>query len=200
MSAQKGVVSPLIIVIVIAILAVAGYFVFGKNLVTKPTTSDVQNTNSQTELKTYTDTRRGFSVSYPDEWIVTELTQSTSSDPNNPEEKPVEFRPPGQRYIPLFIVSKIEKSDKWNPEDHKKEAIKPGEEISQKVSDIAIGEATGWNLHAVTKNFDSVDYFQFSYSLLSKNNQKFYEIKIWDAKDYPNKKILDEMLNSFKIL
>lgn len=197
---QKGVVSLLVIVVVIAVLAVAGYFVFGKNLATKPTTNGAQNTNSQTELKTYTDTRRGFSVSYPEGWMVTEITQSTPSDPNNPEEKSVEFRPPGQRYIPLFIVGKIEKSDKWNPEDFKKEAIKPGEEISQEVSDIAIGEAKGWNLHAVTKNFDSVDYFQFSYSLLSKNNQRFYEIKIWDAQDYPNKKILDEMLNSFKIL
>lgn len=197
---QTGTISPLVILAVIAILGIGGYFVFGKNLATKPTASDAQNTNSQAELKTYTDTERGFSVSYPKDWIITEIQGSNPKDSKNPEEKIVEFRPAGQRYTPLFMVGKIEKSDKWNPEEFKKEMIKPGEEISQEVSDIAIGEAKGWNLHAVTKNFDSVDYFQFSYSLLSKDNQRFYEIKIWDAKDYPNKTILDEMLNSFKIL
>lgn len=185
------------VAIILAALAALGFFIFKDKLLSN---TPVNTQNETGQLKTYTDTRRGFSVSYPQGWMVTEITQSTPSDPNNPEEKLVEFRPAGQRYVPLFMVGKIEKSDKWNPEEFKKETIKPGEEISQEVSDIAIGEATGWNLHAVTKNFGSVDYFQFSYALLSKDNQRFYEIKIWDAQDYPNKKILEEMLNSFKIL
>lgn len=52
---QTGTISPLVILAVIAILAVAGYFVF--------------------------DSRRGFSVSYPEGWIVTEIMGSTPKDP-----------------------------------------------------------------------------------------------------------------------
>lgn len=43
---QTGTISPLVILTVIAILAVAGYFVFGKNLTTKSTINDAQNTTS----------------------------------------------------------------------------------------------------------------------------------------------------------
>lgn len=185
---QNGIVSPLLIVAVLAVLGIGGYFIFGKNL------------NSQTQLKTYQDSKRGFLVSYPANWEVNEIIGSYPKDPGNPGEKSVEFRPQGQRYIPLFIVSKIEKSDKWNFEDFKKEAAKPGKELSQKESNITINGISGWNLSVVTKNFDSVDYFQLSVNILSKDNKTFYEIDLWDAQENPNKKVLNDILNSFKIL
>lgn len=196
---QRGVISPLVIIVVLAIVGIGGYFVLVKNPLSPKSSVNSQKTD-KTELKTYQDNRRGFSVAYPEGWMVTEIMGSTPKDPGNPNEKSVEFRPPGQRYIPLFIVSRIEKSAKWNAEDVKKDAEKPGKELSQTISDITINGVSGWNLSAVTKNFDSVDYFQLSLSLLSKDNKTYYEIDIWDAKEYPNKKILNDILNSFKIL
>lgn len=196
---QKGVISPILIIVVLASIGIGGYFVLVKNSQNSQSVTNTQNTN-KTELKPYQDDKKGFSVSYPEGWIVTEIIGSSPKDPGNPGEKSVEFRPPGKRYIPLFIVSKIEKSDKWNPEDFRKDAEKPGEELSQTISDITINGVTGWNLSSVTKNFDSVDYFQFSLSLLSKNTKTYYEIDVWDAEDYPNKELLEKMLNSFKIL
>ena len=200
MSAQKGVISPLVIIVIVAVLGIGGYFIFGKNLTNQHSVSNIQKTNSEIQLKVYQDDKRGFSVSYPEGWIVNEIMGSSPKDPGNPNEKSVEFRPPGERYVPLFIVSKIEKGDKWNPQDFKKKMAKPGGELSQKESDITINGITGWNLSAVTKNFGSKDYFQLSMSLLSKDSQTYYEIDIWDAQDYPNKEILHKMLNSFKIL
>lgn len=198
MSAQKGITSPLVIIMIVAVLGIGGYFVFGKNLTNQtPTTETQKETNKP---KVYQDDKRGFSVSYPEGWIVSEIMGSSPKDPGNPNEKSVEFRPPGQRYIPLFIVSRIKKSDKWNSEDFKKQMAKPDKELSQKESDITINSVTGWNLSTVTKNFGSKDYFQLSMSLLSKDNQIYYEIDVWDAETYPNKKILEEILNSFKIL
>ena len=200
MSAQKGVISPLVIIVVVAILGIGGYFFSGKNLTNQNSISIGQKTNTEAQPKAYQDDKRGFSVSYPSNWIVNEIIGSSAKDPGNPNEKSVEFRPKGERYIPLFIVSKIKKSDKWNAPDFKKEMAKPGEELKQKESDITINGITGWNLSAVTKNFSSKDYFQLSMSLLSKDNQTYYEIDVWDAETYPNKKALEEILNSFKIL
>lgn len=197
---QKGVISPTLILAIVAILAVAGYFVFEKNLATKPTTNDTPNASSQSQLKTYTDTERGVSVSYPKDWIVEQIKGSKPRDPKNPEEKTLEFRPAGERYVPLFQITKIEKSDSWNPEEYKKELAKPGGELSQSESTVTINGISGWNLSAVINNNNSVEYFQFSANLLSEDNQTFYEINTWDARDNPNKEILDQMLNSFKII
>ena len=197
MSAQKGVISPLVIIIIVFVLGVGGYFVFGKNLTNQSSITDNQKTN---QLKTYQDDKRGFSVSYPQDWIVNEIMGSSPKDPGNPNEKSVEFRPQGERYIPLFIVSKIKKSDKWNLQDFKKEMAKSGDELKQKESDLTIKGVTGWNYTTVTKNFGSKDYFQLNMTLLSKDNQTYYEIDVWDGETYPNKKVLEEMLNSFKIL
>ena len=194
---QKGAVPILVIVVVVAILGIGGYFVLGKNSSTNPPV-DTQNETSKS--KTHADSRRGFSVSYPKDWIVNEIMGSAPTDPGNPGEKTVEFRPAGQRYIPLFLVSKIEKGDKWNPEEFKKESAKPGTELSQKESTITVNDITGWNLTAVTKNFDSVDYFQYSLTLLSKDDRTYYQVEIWDAQEYTNKEILHQMLNSFRIL
>ena len=200
MSAQKGVISPLVIIVIVAVLGIGGYFIFGKNLTNQSSVSNIQKTNPEIQLKVYQDDKRGFSVSYPQGWIVNEIMGSSPKDPGNPNEKSVEFRPKGERYIPLFIFSKIKKSDKWNAADFKKEMAKPNEELKQKESDITINGVTGWNLSSVTKNFGSKDYFQLNMSLLSKDDKTYYEIDVWDAETYQNKKILEEILNSFKIL
>ena len=99
---QKGAVPLLAIVIVVAILGIGGYFVLGKNSSINPP-ADTQNETSKSKI--HTDSRRGFSVSYPKDWIVNEIMGSAPADPGNPSEKTVEFRPAGQRYVPLFLVS-----------------------------------------------------------------------------------------------